>query len=359
MYNDTIMTLSKNRIKSHREARGWSQAELAERSGISRSGISAIESERLSPSVEAALQLARILECTVEDLFGIPPASAAIRWAGEPPALPCRYWLAEVGGRTLAFSLETPTAQMRLADGVAREALLRPPGSDLAERTLVLATCDPAAPFLAELFERHSPFRLLILSRPSGGALQMLEQGLVHVAGIHLSRVAEKRSNAAILSERKLAENWSLLRASQWEEGLAVAQDSAIRSLRQAAKQSLRWIGRLPGAGARRCQDELRGDARPPTRTARDHRAVAEAIVNDWADAGICLRLTSDEAHLRFFSICEDQYDLCFPERYRADPRIAALVKTIRSTEYRELIGQLPGYRAADAGELETVAAAV
>jgi DNA-binding XRE family transcriptional regulator len=43
---------------------------LAERVGISRAAVSAIEGERLSPSVATALALAEVFECSVEELFG-------------------------------------------------------------------------------------------------------------------------------------------------------------------------------------------------------------------------------------------------------------------------------------------------
>lgn len=358
-YSDTIMTptIPTNRVKHFREARGWSQAELADRAGVSRSGVSAIESRRLSPSVDAALQLAQAFGCSVEALFGQTAEQSAVQWAWQPTYFPCRYWLAEVGGKRIAYPLEMPTASLRLHDGVANQSPEVLAATDVAQRTLVIATCDPAAAYFVELYERQSPFRLLVLSRPSGESLELLERGLVHAAGIHLGRVNERQGNAELLRDRHPQEPLQLLRAAQWEEGLAVSSGTSVSSLRQCRKQSLRWIGRLPGAGARRCQDELLGDARPPQRTARDHRAVAEAIRNQWAEAGICLRLASDEAQLRFFSICEDQYDVCFPQRLAADPRLMALVKTVRSAEYRDLIASLPGYRSADAGEVELISA--
>ncbi len=63
-----------NHVRAFRLERGWSQAELAQRSGISRTAVSAIEIQRLTPSVSAALALAAALECRVEDLFGTPTA---------------------------------------------------------------------------------------------------------------------------------------------------------------------------------------------------------------------------------------------------------------------------------------------
>lgn len=66
--NDRIISISP--VQTRRLARQWSQAELAERAGISRAAVSAIEGERLSPSVATALVLAAVFECSVEELFG-------------------------------------------------------------------------------------------------------------------------------------------------------------------------------------------------------------------------------------------------------------------------------------------------
>ena len=79
--------------------RGWSQEQLARRSGLSRAGISAIETDRLIPSAAAALALAAALECRVEDLFRLRGSeSHESSWAWSPRREPCRYWKAEVGG---------------------------------------------------------------------------------------------------------------------------------------------------------------------------------------------------------------------------------------------------------------------
>jgi len=61
---------ARNDVKNRRLDRGWSQHELAARAGISRAAVSAIEINRLVPSVAAALALAQSFDCSVEDLFG-------------------------------------------------------------------------------------------------------------------------------------------------------------------------------------------------------------------------------------------------------------------------------------------------
>lgn len=58
-----------NRVKEHREAHGWSQEQLAIKSGVGQSTISEIEAGKHNPSVEVALLLVKALETTIEDTF--------------------------------------------------------------------------------------------------------------------------------------------------------------------------------------------------------------------------------------------------------------------------------------------------
>ncbi|MGV3559049.1 helix-turn-helix transcriptional regulator [Larkinella arboricola] len=59
----------KNRIKVGRAERDLSQADLAERIGVSRQTINSIETGRYVPSTILALKLAQVFEKPVEELF--------------------------------------------------------------------------------------------------------------------------------------------------------------------------------------------------------------------------------------------------------------------------------------------------
>ena len=61
-----------SRLKAVRSARGWTQAELAERVGVSRKTINTVENGVFVPSTVLALKLARALDCQVETLFALP-----------------------------------------------------------------------------------------------------------------------------------------------------------------------------------------------------------------------------------------------------------------------------------------------
>jgi putative transcriptional regulator len=60
-----------NRLKEERVRLGWTQAELADRAGVSRKTINTVENGVFVPSTILALRLARVLERPVEDLFAL------------------------------------------------------------------------------------------------------------------------------------------------------------------------------------------------------------------------------------------------------------------------------------------------
>ncbi|RRJ33569.1 helix-turn-helix transcriptional regulator [Halocatena pleomorpha] len=58
-----------NELSEYRADAGLSQADLAERVGVSRQTINAIERERYDPSLELAFELSDHFDCLIEDLF--------------------------------------------------------------------------------------------------------------------------------------------------------------------------------------------------------------------------------------------------------------------------------------------------
>lgn len=63
----------KNRLKVLRAERGLSQAELAERLGVARQTINAMETGRHDPSLTLAYRVAQALEVSIQEAFPPPP----------------------------------------------------------------------------------------------------------------------------------------------------------------------------------------------------------------------------------------------------------------------------------------------
>lgn len=59
----------KNRIRVLRAERDWSQAEVADRLGIARQTVNALEAGKYAPSLPLAFKISKLFEKPVEDIF--------------------------------------------------------------------------------------------------------------------------------------------------------------------------------------------------------------------------------------------------------------------------------------------------
>ena len=58
-----------NRLKVLRAERSWSQQELADRLGVSRQSVNAIETGKYDPSLPLAFRIAELFALTIEEIF--------------------------------------------------------------------------------------------------------------------------------------------------------------------------------------------------------------------------------------------------------------------------------------------------
>ncbi|MEE4201555.1 helix-turn-helix transcriptional regulator [Erythrobacter sp.] len=59
----------KNRLKVLRAMRDWSQQDLADRLGVSRQSVNAIEKGRYDPSLPLAFRIAEVFGLAIEEIF--------------------------------------------------------------------------------------------------------------------------------------------------------------------------------------------------------------------------------------------------------------------------------------------------
>ena len=58
-----------NRLRELREARAWSQGELAEHLEVSRQTVNALETGKYDPSLPLAFKIARMFKLSIESIF--------------------------------------------------------------------------------------------------------------------------------------------------------------------------------------------------------------------------------------------------------------------------------------------------
>ena len=59
----------KNILKDLRSEKGWSQADLADKLGVSRQTVNAIETEKYDPSLPLAFKIAKLFGKSIEEIF--------------------------------------------------------------------------------------------------------------------------------------------------------------------------------------------------------------------------------------------------------------------------------------------------
>ena len=61
-----------NRLKVLRAERSWSQSDLADRLGVSRQSVNAIETGKYDPSLPLAFRIAELFGLAIEEVFNSP-----------------------------------------------------------------------------------------------------------------------------------------------------------------------------------------------------------------------------------------------------------------------------------------------
>lgn len=354
-----------NRVREQREARGLSQAALAERTRLTRQSISAIEAGRATPAVDVALRIAGVLDCRVEDLFGAPKVSELLPTEPAAARLGERVALAHLAGRWVSHPLGEDGLRLS-ADGVASETraattLVEPLRSPAEARAnVVMMGCAAGLGVLADrLNARPGPGRFLWLSRSSTAALEALARGHIHVAGVHLVDPKTGEANVADVRRIACAEPITLVTLARWEAGLVLRPGDArrIRSAADLAQPGLRLVTREPGAGAQRLLErEVRAAGYPlslirsPHLQASGHLDVARAVAMGAADTGVATRDAALAFGLCFVTLAEERYDLALPASALADARLARLCDVLASAGFRRELSVL-GYDVRGSGE--------
>ncbi|MCC7074494.1 MAG: helix-turn-helix domain-containing protein [Deltaproteobacteria bacterium] len=357
--------LTPNRVREARERRGLSQVALAERVGLSRQGIFAIEASRATPAVDVALRIAAALDGTVEALFGAARAAGALVAEGEAGAPIGRAAVARIADRWVSFSLDGDGVR-RAADALSTggppcAVALEPLRTDAElQENVVVMGCAPALGLWADrLNSRSGAGRFVWLPRSSTAALHALSAQRTHVAGVHLVDPRTGEANVGDVRRLAGAEPVVLITLARWEEGLVVRHDDAARIRRPAdlARRGLRLVGREAGAGAQRLlertvrQQGLPAErARRPHLVAAGHLDVARAVAMGAADTGVATRDAALAFGLDLVVLAEERYDLAIPRALLADPRIQRMLDVLGSGALRAELAAL-GYDVRATGE--------
>jgi len=382
---ETIQEFS-NHLKTLRTQKGLSQGELAVRAGITRQAVSSIESNLYLPTTGVALHLASALACRVEELFNLRTAEDIVegKLIGHLPqsdvkASPIRVKVSTVGSKTvvrpitglgevLSFTIpadgyvvethgQTSGATVRVKLSRDRQAI---------DQAISVAGCDPAI-FLAgeHMRRRKDQTSLVSWTMGSMAALRALQQGEVHIAGLHLFDPATGESNLPFLRRALKSSNYEIVTFATWEEGLLVrgGNPKSIRAIEDIVHPDVTLVNREEGAGARLLLDQRLHAAAINSDQVKgygtivaSHFEIARAIANRQADVGIGIRSAAQLFELDFVPLQAARYDLVVPKAYlKLHPTLAHLFETLVSRPFRNEIEALGGYDTRETGKLHAL----
>jgi putative molybdopterin biosynthesis protein len=371
-----MTTRVETRLGQIRKSRGVGASDLSRRVRVSRQTIYAIEAGSYVPNTELALNLARELEVTVDELFSLqevarksPEALATDVLSAESPTKGQPVRICQIGSRWVSVPVSASPYYMPEADGIikgigrtsGRADLVVFAKEEAAQKRLVLAGCDPATGLLSGMVEKISGVEVVSAAASSKLALTWLSEGKVHIAGSHLEDPKTGEFNLPFLRKQFPGEEFTVITFARWEEGLVVASGNpkSIRKIEDLARKNLRFVNREPGSGSRGLLDKLLAtagmDARKVDgydRIAFGHLAAAYCVVSREADACLATRSAARTFGLDFIPLRSERYDLVMRKRTAEFPAVKAFLDVLQRATLRRKLEVLAGYDTSETGTM-------
>ncbi len=364
------------RLHEMRQARGLGASEIARRVGVSRQTIYAMESGDFVPNTAVALQLARVLETSVEELFSIKSGSSDLPLSNIDVELLAtardKYSTGElvrigqVGSRMVGAPAPHFPAFLSDGDGVIAEqtktrATIRPTVESLSSRNcLIIAGCDPALSLLSTELKLAGT-EVISVPCSSREALNWLKKGLVHVAGTHLRDRATGQYNVPLVASLFGKEKVRVVTFAEWEQGLVVQRKNPkrIRSTADLGDPRIMIVNREKGSGARDLLDSNLRTAGIPSRSVKgydrivpSHLAAALAAASAQADCCVATVSAARCLGLDFLPLSTERFDLIVASSEVDTIGIRALFDVLNRANLRHKLEMFAGYEVRHTGEM-------
>ncbi len=367
------MTIQNN-LAQLRMKRGLSAIKLAQKIGVSRQTIYAMETGTYVPNTVLALKLAQVLEVKVEDLFRLEPAEAPAHTESVEllpadqealPGLPVQ--LCDVDNRLVAvlpapIAWSLPPADAVLIESGKRSAKARVQLFEEEKqfrKRLLIAGCDPGISVLLRHLQREG-VEAVVAYRNSSQSLGLLKQSLIHVAGTHLRDEATGESNLPAVRKQFPKGSVAVISYAIWQEGIVIARGNpkSIKSIDDLARRDVKIVNREPGSGARLLLDSNLQKAGIASQAVKGYQEIttghlpaAWQVKNGSADCCFATKTAACVFGLDFIPLDSERYDLVIHKENLSHPGIQILLDTLGRTAFRRELEGLGGYDTRIAGD--------
>jgi len=363
-----------NQLGEARRSRGVSAATLAEKVGVNRQTIYAIESGSFVPNTEVTLKLARELEVPVETLFMLSPEEPGI-----PEPLQTEFISAtevskgqavrvcRIGDRLISIPVSAAPSLLPEADGVISKMGRAPGNAELmifakeetSSKKLLLAGCDPAIGILSRFVEKLSGVEVVSATASSKLALHWLKEGKVHIAGTHLEDPETGEFNLPFIKSQFPDEDFAVVTFARWEQGFVTAPGNPkkIKKAEDLTRKSVKFINREVGSGSRALLDRQLGAAGIAPKNVRGYDMVAHGhlvaafdVLTSESDCCIATRSAARTFGLDFVPLQSERYDFVMRRETMDSPMAQSFLDVLQRVTLRRRLEVLAGYDTAETG---------
>lgn len=321
--------MSGSRLRRLREERGLTQTDLADRAGVSRQLVGALEAGRHLPRVDAALGLASALGVDVALLFGRVEAVVDVL-SGETPADGALVRLGRVGERTVLSPARAGASGWDAADAVVEGEDIRRFGP--INPGVVMAGCEPGLEVLEQTL-RESGRGALAVTCSTAAAIRSLNAGRAHIAVVHGTpdQVDEVDSDETIR-----------FHLCAWQVGLAGPDDGSLEWAEEALGGRVAVAQRESGAGVQRAFERATG-RRVGGPLVGGHLEAARLAVTSGIPA-VTIEPTAIALGAGFHPLETHRAELLVSRQWIGDSGVEAVMNEIVGERFQRRLSGVGGY---------------
>jgi molybdate-binding protein/DNA-binding transcriptional regulator YhcF (GntR family) len=234
------------------------------------------------------------------------------------------------------------------------EEAATPQGEAGENRLRFVGSHDLVIESLPRLLAQHHPDVALSLEYTGSlGGLMAIARGDADLAGIHLWDAATDTYNTPFVQRVLPGRNVVLLTLFHRSLGLIVPSGNPqqVHGLPDLSRPEVTFVNRQAGSGTRVWLDAqlkrlgiAHGAIAGYLQTEATHLAVARAVAEGRATAGLGIEAAAAPFALGFVPLTHERYDLAFPEGIWNSAPAQSLLEIIRSAEFRDEVEQRGGY---------------
>lgn len=204
-----------------------------------------------------------------------------------------------------------------------------------------------------------------VIATGSIGGWLAVKRGEADIAPTHLLDEETGKYNTPYLEKLGVKKKAIIIRGYDRRIGIIVAKGNpkGIKSIEDFIKPGIRIVNRTKGSGTRTFLDiKLKNIARRKgldfneitkridgyTYELKTHTAVAAAIAQGRADAGIGIEAAARLYGLDFIPVSWEEYDFLIPVNRLKKKEVATFIKKLKSGILERLVKKIPGYRIPD-----------